>query len=191
MCDPGSKVVYSPEQSDKSILLAAECCIAHAKQMANVVIVKHTVDGAEDVSRKIRDVVHAMHPVLPGGDVLYLRGAPRRWRQLMDEGKKRAFEQGKLTLVVAPTPQALGRLHEFLSTVQPNRLLLLGDEADELWSHHVTPETFLYAHTTQRERQLYKLLRTSSCLHAFVQVSVPSYAWTCDARACYGLELGH
>ena len=191
--DPGSKALYSVEQSDKSIALACMCCIAYMKKMANVVIVKHTVDGAEDVSRKIRDVVTAMRPVLGGGDVHYVKGRGKEWECLQHDVMKQGFECGRLTLVVAPTPQALQRLDAFLKTVRPGRLLVLGDEADELWSYHVTPERMQqHVHITQRERQLYELLTSNECLHAFIQVKsgcwmLCEWLWT---WLCSGLRLG-
>ena len=173
LCKPESKVLYSVEQSDKSIALASMCSIANMHGMASIVIVKDTVDSAEGVSNKVKDVVKAMRPVLGDfGNVMYCRGRAREWELLMDQDAlHEAFEQGQLTLVVPATPAALQRLNHFLAARQPRRVLLLADEADELWTYHVTPESHQRSNTTRREQQMYQLLTTSKCLHAFVQAS--------------------
>lgn len=55
----------------------------------------------------------------------------------------------------------------------PARLVLIADEADELWTYHMTPEhvrTATACKITQREQQMYSLLRCIPGLHSFIQV---------------------
>lgn len=108
-------------------------------------------------------------PLLPEGESRYLNSGCQGWSELHGALSRSAFEQGCLTLVVLATEKALGHLISFLATVQPARLLVLADEADDLWSYHVTPSK---AQTgfTKREERLYDLLTSNLPVHACIQV---------------------
>lgn len=148
---PGSKVLSSIEQSDKGKAEGAFCLVANIIRMACVIIVMESNANAEGVSRKVKDVVDAAEPLLGSGDTLLLTGERRDWEKLELSLCRRAFEKGQLTLVVTANWEALQRLNDFLQTVQPQRLMVVVDEADNLWTYHVTPQRRHLSSMTQRE----------------------------------------
>ena len=76
--------------------------------------------------------------------------------------------------------------HHCLLQVKPARLLLIADEADELWTYHMTPEhvrTATPCKITQREQQMYTLLKSVPGLHSFIQVHAAAYGYSCQSNA--------
>ena len=115
--DPGCKVLYSVEQSDKSLAQAALCGIAQVLNIASVIIVKDAVNNARGVRDKVNDVVTAMRGLTDCGDVEYLSGSARDWAHMYMYGCKKLVAAGEVTLVVPATTEALKQLCSYLMEV--------------------------------------------------------------------------
>ena len=172
------------EQSSKAAALATLCCAANLANMASVLIVSDDTGRAADLCSSIKSIVGSVNQLhFTGLRVQQMSDSAEGWEPLQMPRGRQFFEQGSMTLVVPATAATLQRLHIFLKQAQPTKLLLIADQADQLWTFHAAsqqhPELL---EISQPEIQMYHLLTISS-LHAFVQVSHFLYLSRCgDTR---------
>ena len=99
--------------------------------------------------------------------------------------------QGKAVLVVAARHQALHYLESFLRVVKPERLHIIADEGDLLWTHEVTPAMHRKTPSkdgdtslTCREAVLYRLLQLPFVFSLLQVRATPSSATFVGLMCC-------
>lgn len=182
VCQPGSKVLQITAPLTKAAALAALCCIAALVDMASVLILTGPPHLAVQLGSQIQSVVESVDQGLfTGHSVRILSNSADDWALLQRPRAKDSFQQGRVTLIVPASVAALQHLHSFMEQAQPKQLLLLADDADQLWTFYAAPQQHpQHVQITQQETQLYHLL-TCSSLHGLVQVSTT--ACPCPAIA--------
>ncbi|GAQ79656.1 hypothetical protein KFL_000350125 [Klebsormidium nitens] len=135
--DPSVYVAHSPEQSNKTVGIAAISIFAHAVARPSVVLVKEVEMNAEGVCEKLKKIFQPFEM-----EALCLTGAKKGWRALSESPfKTGCVRDGRLVLVVPAYQSAINHCADFLRENHIRDVMLTMDEADNFFSNSWTRRT--------------------------------------------------
>jgi hypothetical protein len=133
---PFTYVAHSPEQSNKTVGIAAVAKFAHYIHRPTVVIVKEVCANTAEVCAKLHKILQPFEM-----EALYLRGAKKGWQELKTEPfRTGCVRDGRTVLVLPAHAHALNHCASYLRANHIRDVIVIMDEADNFFSNSWTPE---------------------------------------------------
>ena len=148
-----SNVIFSVEQSNKSVAIAALSAASRVVMRPNIVIICDKVGNVSQTAEKIQIFLRddSLHTT-----VQYFNNTVQPWREFgNDAGRVRDFAEGRVTIVIPYYDKALAQLNAFIEEHNIAGYNVQLDESDKLWTTRPSECT---DNMTIREQELYRLL---------------------------------
>lgn len=127
--EPGSWVLLSVPQSNKTAAAACIGLAAGLKEFPFVMIVKDLYSNVKTLEKKIDDLVQGRKRQFGSAPtVVFLAGGPRQWEIFSTPIHHREFNTGNILLVLPAAKTPIELLHKFLEEAKASNVVVVLDE---------------------------------------------------------------